>query len=373
MTVIIHTNAFNVPVLISDMLISGPEGDQAPIKLPTHAEGIDEVFPEGSGYIPKNLRRKVFIINDNMAVGTSGSLVHMSAFIQDLKETFPHSSSVSLFDLNTFIEAYIDDNHGSIVLGNIHALILLKDNEQFVFYVAGDKAKQNCTEVDTKKFGKVISIGSGQVSFTKEAERLDRYHLQTPTMASNEPIHAAIGFNLSLISQLHQIDSLTGRTILEYWGGGYEIVFYDVNEGKFKHLEKYTIVFWNINLGVSEGMTPYGVLHYDRCVEESIIYTHGQSGLNIFPVKDICDFSKRTITINTSDIDFNSEIITNLILVSREDKIVNIYNFYDRHNKEEPGAVFIDKSEGGELQVLCHSEITKSLDSSVRTIEERRS
>ena len=72
MTVIYHTNA-GTPVLAGDMLLS-MEGPivQTDLRLPSHPNGI--VIPAGEipSYIPVSMRRKVFVINDRMAVGAAG-------------------------------------------------------------------------------------------------------------------------------------------------------------------------------------------------------------------------------------------------------------------------------------------------------------
>ena len=71
MTVIFHTNA-GTPVLAGDMLLSmeGPQ-IQTELRLPSQPNGI--VIPSGKSlsYIPVSMRRKVFVVNEHLAVGAA--------------------------------------------------------------------------------------------------------------------------------------------------------------------------------------------------------------------------------------------------------------------------------------------------------------
>ena len=83
MTAILHTNAGS-PVLAGDMLLSalGPAA-HTDLRLPSQPQGI--VIPPDAipSYIPITLRRKVFVVNDHIAVGAAGSVVHIGIFIDE--------------------------------------------------------------------------------------------------------------------------------------------------------------------------------------------------------------------------------------------------------------------------------------------------
>ena len=84
MTVIFHTNS-GVPLLAGDMLLSvpGPIG-RTELRLPSQPNGItipSDVIPS---YIPVKMRRKIFIVNDHLAVGAAGRVSEIGAFIGEL-------------------------------------------------------------------------------------------------------------------------------------------------------------------------------------------------------------------------------------------------------------------------------------------------
>jgi len=144
MTVIFHTHACNTPMLIGDVLISSEEASDTPVlKLPGHLEGIEEVFPKGSGFVPKKMQRKVFIINANMAAGVSGNVLHMRAFVDDLRSAFGMKPVFKFQDLHTFLQSYQSDDHGKIVLEHILALVLHRIDEKTGFVVVGAGAKRD--------------------------------------------------------------------------------------------------------------------------------------------------------------------------------------------------------------------------------------
>ena len=88
MTMVTFTDSQRIPVLIADSLISGP-GDESALTTPDHPRGISAVFPPQSGFVPKYLARKTSLINSNLAIAMSGSVVHMRAFRKDLNASFP--------------------------------------------------------------------------------------------------------------------------------------------------------------------------------------------------------------------------------------------------------------------------------------------
>ena len=86
MTVIFHTNA-NAPVLAGDMLLSDSRPNvRTELRLPSQPRGISVPSGEVPSLIPVRMRRKIFIVNDCMAIGAAGSVLHLRGFIEDVSE-----------------------------------------------------------------------------------------------------------------------------------------------------------------------------------------------------------------------------------------------------------------------------------------------
>lgn len=348
MTVIFHTNANNIPTLLGDLLISGTE-DQDTLKLPGHREGITDIFPKGSGFVPIKIKRKVFIINDHIAVGISGTLVHMRAFIKDLKEKFHTMSSNSFSEIHEFINIYSNNEHGRNVLQNIHALILLNTSEKTYFFVAGEKAKKNCSEKFSNLFGESIAIGSGQKTVLDEIERVGNYQI---IGLKGDPIYQALVKNLTVLSQIHQIDSLSGKSLIEYWGGGYEMIYLNRNR-KFQYLNEYTMTYWTIDLDEEEStIEPFSILRYERNEQYSVIFTHEYGKSRIFGCTDITERSPVKIE---GKVNFNSGIFINTVLATRNGKVINMFTFADKHEENYIGTVFTEINHDNNLVMLMQS------------------
>ena len=87
MTLVARFEVSNSPVLMGDLLISGPEKPgAAPLKLPT-VDDITEIYPEDWEWDrPIGLNQKIAIISDRLAVGWAGSVVSASVAIKQLRE-----------------------------------------------------------------------------------------------------------------------------------------------------------------------------------------------------------------------------------------------------------------------------------------------
>jgi len=178
--------------------------------------------------------------------------------------------------------------------------------------------------------------------------------------------------NLCLLSQLHTIDSLTGRSLLEFWGGGYEVIYYDQVDG-FRFLEEYTFVFWQLDVDDPVGrLAPRGVLRYERRQDCSLIFSYENEMFEVFAFVDIAERLPQTVTVPSGDINFNSNIFINLIITVRDSEAFNIYHFADRHNDDHVGTVFTEIQEDGRLRILTHSQFFEWVADHIRNTETSR-
>ena len=126
LTVIFHTNA-GAPVLAGDMLLSVP-GPNAytDLRLPSHPNGITipaDVIP---GHLPILMRRKVFVVNEHLAVGAAGSAIHVQTFLSDLTQGFRGRSTFTRSELIGFLDQYGSSEDGQETLEQIGVLILAR-------------------------------------------------------------------------------------------------------------------------------------------------------------------------------------------------------------------------------------------------------
>lgn len=102
MTVIFHTNV-KMPVLVGDMLIS-VAGHQrySELRLPSQPNGIVNLDGFVPNQVPFSLRRKTFVVNERLAVGAAGSVVHIRRFLAALMSRFGGQTDLSVGEVTAF-------------------------------------------------------------------------------------------------------------------------------------------------------------------------------------------------------------------------------------------------------------------------------
>ena len=268
MTMVTFMDPNNMPVLIADSLISGPKDDSA-LTTPDHPRNISTVFPPGSGYVPTHLARKTFLVNSNLAVAMSGSVVHMSVFRQDVEAHFRHHHSCTPADVELFLQQYKCDSHGVHVLSNVDALLLstrqVGEGRHIYHLLTSHTDMPGLLDVDSKNLGKVLATGCGAEGLKGAVHAIDSYAFSGQGSTEDwSASYEAIARSLSLIAHLHKMDELTGEILLTYWGGGYEVIYREVGDG-LRYLADYTIFFWTLDLEDDEAhYLPEGFLKYER-------------------------------------------------------------------------------------------------------------
>ena len=366
MTLIFHTCGASVPVLVGDLLISGDEEAGKSFRMPGYVNGILDRFPEGSGFVPKRIERKTRIINDRLAIGVSDERMCMRMFLKDVSERFGGVHDFSMDELRDFFDGYGADPENAQVLNGMTSIIMFQADGADRFVVAGKRTGGSLIEKSTTSFGKLLAIGSGNETLAEEIARHDDTKLLVPDPAAVDPVYVTLGRHLSLIAQLHQIDSLTGRSLLEYWGGGYEIIYKD-KDGKYRYLDDYTMVFWAADLGNPRAdLKPLGLVRHERRGDASLLYVYENERFDIFICEDITGGGPKELELKWSEISFNSGIFVNNVLAHRDGRVVNLLNWLDRHEDGYTGSVSTEIREDRRLEIRIRSGLDKKIIDMVR-------
>ena len=354
MTVIFHANCNAVPTLVGDVLISGlePKGLKE-LVFPDHVGGITNFFPEGSGFVPRGMKRKLFLINRRMAIGISGTVIYMAKFVEDLQDRFAGQHKFTFSDIQSYLNDYDKD-----IIDNILAIILFRIGKTSQFAVVGDRSGDALVEREFSQFGRVLAVGSGNATVVSEIERMERYETHTIGHWIQDRIYLSLVLQLSLISQIHRIDNISGRSLLEYWGGAFEIIYLN-EQGYYQFLENHTIVHWHMDLDdPGSGFSPLGVVKQEYRDGLLIIHLYEKGQFRAFGVRDVTGNPcvPNDMTMSIDDLDFNSDIISNSVLISKGGKVKTIYNFCDKHTDEYPGTVILEIDDDHRLRVNINSE-----------------
>lgn len=369
MTVVFHANCNAVPTLVADVLVSGPEPKGLKeLAFPDHVEGITNIFPEGSGFVPYGMKRKLFLINCRMAIGISGTVIYMAKFVEDLQARFATQDEFTFSEIYSYLNDYEKD-----IINNIGAIILFRIGRTSQFVVVGDRSGDALMVREFSEFGRVLAIGSGNATVVSEIERMERYETHTFGQRIEDRVYLALVQQLGLISQIHRIDNLSGRSLLEYWGGAFEIIYLN-EQGNFQFLDNHTIVHWHMDLDDPDSsFSPMGVVKQEYRDELLVIHLYDKGQFMTFGVRDVAGNPSipKKITLSLDDLDFNSGIISNTVLISKENRVKTIYNFCDRHTEEYPGMVFLEVDDEHRLRVYINSERQSELLETILKNEEK--
>ena len=265
MTVIFHTNA-GTPVLAGDMLLSmaGPNV-HTDLRLPSQPNGIVIPTDAVANYIPVKMRRKIFVVNDHMAVGAAGTAWHVKMFLDALFNKFSDNDEFTRLELETFLQRYTSSNQGQDVMEQIGMLIVAEATD---WRGSLSKGLSNRAEVLSKRFGRVVTFGTGADAIFKQIESLDnRYQFgesQPVDDGSQFPEFGALALNLTLLANIYWKEFISPTNVFDAWGGAYDLIYQDSSK-VFKYLDDYTI-FLRVFDGSSpeKGIQLKNVLRYER-------------------------------------------------------------------------------------------------------------
>ena len=276
----------------------------------------------------------------------------MARFVEDLQDRFGGRDEFEFDD----IQSHFNDCDKEII-DNVVAIVLFRIDEVDQFVVVGDRTGGTLIEREFPKFRKVLSVGSGSATLVSEIERIEQFYEARGSFGQDR-IYQALAMQLSLISQVNEIDSLSGRSLMEYWGGAFEIVYLN-EQGHYQFLEEQTIVHWHLDLDdPGSGFSPLGVVKQEYRDGLLVIHVHENGQLKAFGVRDVTGRPRvhGDMTMSIEDLDFNSEIICNAVLISKGGSFKTIYNVVDKHTDEHPGMVFLEIDDDYQLRVYIASE-----------------
>lgn len=366
LSVIFHTNA-GTPVLTGDMLLSVPAPNtHTDLRLPSQPNGItipSDVIPS---HVPIRMRRKIFIVNDHLAVGGAGSAMHVALFIDDLTNEFRDRRTFTRAGLTGFLDQYGSSQQGRETLDQIGWLILVKASD---WRGSLTKALTHHRNIVTQQYGRVVAIGSGAESIIEQVQKLDNSNewgmAQPPDGGLRFPEFKTLAQNLVLLGHLYWTEFTSPANVFEAWGGAYDLIYQDSN-GIFQYLNDYTIVLRVFDVDESEkGIQLMNVLKYERRAEVSFIVMLNNGQLAFFGAKDITSSDDPvTVTLGKGDLTMNSRVHMSIIAVRRGNKYLLPLIQIDGLDPTEQSrqTVFTDFDEEGRLRVFFNAEHDKWLE-----------
>jgi hypothetical protein len=241
MTLIAATSNFGHPILIGDILTTSPsETVEREIEIPTHLSGVNHRLPPNQKLLPSNLRRKIYVVTDQLAVGLAGSEYDMKAYLDELRNYFKYKD-VTEANVVEFWEEFRQEDFPECTAILLYAT---KTPEGTLITQRHFGAWRRFT---SPLYGEVFACGSGSLPFLKHAGT----EWKMPFSSGPGRSFQAIGLNYSLISTILGHEWLTLETIKNYWGASFEMIYYD--GGRFRMMDDITIVLFKGTLDIKTG------------------------------------------------------------------------------------------------------------------------
>jgi hypothetical protein len=258
MTMIACTINDRFPIIHSDILTTSTDRPET-FYVPALTANLMDVLPEGAGYYPIGLQRKVTLLNDRTCFAFAGSVAEAKKLLEDLKTYCRIMGDISKDQLFQFLEEYgVSDDIDCFI-------VVMEDSGEG--YVPQVIYCNNCQINDIPVFGKTLLLGSGGPDFLKAASDVVWSLSTTPT----SPVEA-VEMNMALVTGILSNERAYQKTLKNFWGAGMETIYWDGE--RFVRLEQTTFVFhhWFKNtLDDVNHPVPVKVTHYQYIDEMLLI------------------------------------------------------------------------------------------------------
>lgn len=224
-------SAFNVgvsPVVVGDLLLSGPERSEQSTGIPVVGD-ITQVFPVGSGWSIVGLRQKVNLVAPNCVIAWAGSQLGASIVIKELR-SMASCRPLCFNDLAKYFTTLDPD--------------VVKLGVSFVGWISDEKGFRrfnfDALIGSAPCFGEFAVAGTGAQAFSEIAAMLPK-DISSPDRNVTS-LEKAVSTSLMGTGLMLQSELLTQQNLLLYFGGGYEIATFIKN--CFSKIGDITFVFW---------------------------------------------------------------------------------------------------------------------------------
>jgi hypothetical protein len=309
--------------LISDLMISGPEENNHHTNFPNNIDRVKHFFPDGSGYIPKSMKQKTYIVRPNLCIGLAGSVIHSKVFLKDFILEFSYHEAIEAENIANYIGRYDSD-----IIRGISFIIILMSNGKSHHFISGFYEMSS-----GKIITKAISVGSGAKKFGEFIQKYNQlYNFENSGDFNIKDF--AISTNFILMNEILLIDNLTGESILEYWGGGFEYIFYDYSKKEFVKLENFTTIHWRgIYDKINQDLSFYPVMINKYMYYKNLLLINCFNGkkaasyavLNFIENQTIYDNEQKEI--NQLIYEYNSPYIASSFTFEVDNQVLDRFNF----------------------------------------------
>lgn len=251
MTAIVAFFANELPIVIGDILLSGPERS-TDVNIPTIGD-TSLVFPAGSGYAITGIAQKVAVLSPDLVVAWAGHAVAARTVISELRQRIL-SRKLTQHELDRFLNEDVPKTLAGLSLSLVG---FLRDQGQTTMF------RYNAYRFEVPRLGEMYCAGSGTSALASQLEQWPA----APEMMKGDLLAGTseIAFALGLTGTLMQSELATATSLMNFYGGGYEVA--TMMEDGFAKMNDLTFVFWRVVCN-AQGVTFYPpILYLKVCYE----------------------------------------------------------------------------------------------------------
>ena len=224
---------------MGDLLFSSEESDGV-IDIPTFVKGVDQRVAKLQGSRPATMKRKLYVINDNLCVALGGREDEMFTFLRKLKAFFA-DPDFQISELTEFMNA--PDEERSHLIAIVVACIPGAERHDFRAFFIGPMKR-----LDNERYQQIIAAGTGVNQFFEFVSSNPKFD----TDINNDD--AFLVLHQYLMSYWLGQEVVSTESLLNRWGGGFEMIYFENN--RFMMLEEYTVVLLQGKIGKNVKLDP---------------------------------------------------------------------------------------------------------------------
>lgn len=353
MTMISMTTNHGFPILIGDILVSSILADSN-LPTPSFMEGID-LFTSASESRPYKLKRKLYVINDQLCVALGGNVAQMFSFLNSLNAFYSHEIPTPN-GLKDYLKSYSQDK-----IDKMFAILILAEEVEGRGIAFHPLLIGNIKQLKHPLFDLTFVGGSGISDFEIAINTFSQIYGEGNIDDENK----ALSQNLILLSIFLGHETASANSLINKWGAGFEIITY--KNGKFTYVDDFTFVLVNGSYTKNEGLriVPFRIMKYTYMQELLIILA------NDFKTKEMV-FGVSPITKEKEDYptklerpDYNSPSIIVYFLIKLENGLYATPCFASYSKGIGPVILRINE---GYLEFLISESTTKYIENTIKTI-----
>jgi hypothetical protein len=230
MTLVATFYVDEVPVVIGDIAIAGPEKPGEARLIPTVGNTWN-IFIEGSGYVIMDLKQKINIIDEHLLVAWCGNYVAAKSVISRIKEI----NSLSKFSIDSLSNFF--SNEAKEIIASLEVVFIgyifdpNSRTTQSFDYVFNSRSIQRSKN---ERFGEIKVCGSNPDYFLELAGNSTRLSNTNSDTFQNIILESLQLCNFSFASD--------EQNLLEYFGGGFEIATF--RDNRFQKIYDVSYFSW---------------------------------------------------------------------------------------------------------------------------------